>query len=65
MTQTYEVTIKKEEEIHTIKGTPVKCEVKNAYCGQCGSEVYIPALNDANLDRMDHIYRKQNGIIEV
>lgn len=63
--QINKVTIKKEEEIHTIKGTQVKCEIENAYCGQCGSRVYIPALNDANLDCMDHAYRWQNGITEV
>ncbi|WP_061213906.1 type II TA system antitoxin MqsA family protein [Syntrophomonas wolfei] len=63
--QTNKVAIKKEEEIHTIKGTPVKCKVENAYCRQCGSKVYIPALNDANLDRMDYTYRRHNGIITV
>ena len=52
-----------EEETHTIKGTPVKCEVENVYCQHCGSKVYIPAMNDANLDRMDNAYRKQEGII--
>ncbi|NLW91015.1 MAG: DUF4065 domain-containing protein [Syntrophomonadaceae bacterium] len=63
--QANDVIIKNEEDSHTIKGTPVHCEVENAYCGQCGSRVYIPALNDANLDRMDHAFREQQGIITV
>lgn len=63
--QMNDVIIQSEEESHTIKGTSVHCEVKNAYCQQCGSKVYIPALNDANLERMDYAYREQQGIITV
>jgi len=63
--QMNDVIIKGEEESHSIKGTSVNCEVENAYCQHCGSKVYVPALNDANLDRMDGAYREQQGIISV
>jgi len=61
--QMVEVELKKEKEEHVIKGMNVFCEVENPYCRCCGNQVYIPKINDRNLDIIDHAYRGQNGII--
>lgn len=63
--QINDAILKIEEESHIIKGISVHCEVENAYCQHCGSKVYIPELNDSNLERMDCAYREQQGIILV
>jgi len=57
------VNIIKEKEVHTIKGIDVCCEVQNPYCQFCGNKVYIPIINDQNLDVIDRTYREQNGVI--
>jgi hypothetical protein len=59
------VTVKKETEVHNIKGMDVSCEVENVYCQICGAKVYVPEINNRNLDKIDQAYRKQNGIITV
>ncbi len=61
--KTVEVELKKEEEVHVIRGTRVRCKVDNAYCRHCGNQVYIPEINDRNLDIIDNAYRNQNGIM--
>lgn len=58
-----DVIIKKEAEVHNVKGTNVSIEAENAYCKQCGTQIYIPMLNDRNLDCIDRAYREQTGII--
>lgn len=51
--KTVEVELQKEEEVHVIRGASVRCEVDNAYCRHCGNQVYIPEINDRNLDIID------------
>lgn len=63
--QDVDVIIKKEIEVHRIQGTDVTCEVDNGFCLHCGTQVYIPMINDRNLDCIDHAYREQNGIFSV
>ncbi len=63
--QDVDVIIKKEVEVHSLKGADVSCEVENVFCQKCGAQVYIPMINDRNLDCINHAYREQNGIITI
>jgi hypothetical protein len=63
--QDVDVIIKKEAEVHNLKGADVSCEVENIYCQKCGAQVYIPMINDRNLDCINLAYRKQHGIITI
>lgn len=63
--QDVDVIIKKEVEVHSLKGTDVSCEVENVFCQKCSAQVYIPMINDRNLDYINHAYREQNGIITI
>lgn len=63
--QDVDVIIKKEVEVHSLKGADVSCEVENVFCQKCGAQVYIPMINDRNLDCIDLAYREQHGIITI
>lgn len=63
--QDVDVIIKKEIEVHCLKGADVSCEVENVFCQKCGAQVYIPMINDRNLDCVDLAYREQHGIITI
>ena len=63
--QDVDVIIKKEVEVHSIKGADVSCEVENVYCQKCGAQVYIPMINDRNLDCINLAYREHHGIITI
>ncbi|MHB8172095.1 MAG: hypothetical protein ACYDG6_11240 [Thermincolia bacterium] len=57
------VTLKKDLQDNLIKGIKVTTLIEHAICGQCGSEVYIAELNDANLDKIDQNFRQKTGRI--
>ena len=38
---------------------------QTAYCEQCGEEVYVAELEDANLKALYDAYRQKNGIISL
>lgn len=57
--------VQEELQENTIKGFTFKALVNNAYCINCGGEVYIPAINDHNLDLISDSYRKQTGRITI
>ena len=63
--QDVDVIIKKEVEVHSIKGADVRCEVENVFCQKCGAQVYIPMINDRNLDCINLAYREHHGIITI
>ena len=63
--QDVDVIIKKEIEVHCLKGADVRCEVENVYCQKCGAQVYIPMINDRNLDCINLAYREHHGIITI
>ncbi len=63
--QDVDVIIKKEVEVHSIKGADVSCEVENVFCQKCGAQVYIPMINDRNLDCINLAYREHHGIITI
>lgn len=36
-----------------------------AYCGECGSPIYVPEIEDNNLKLLYDAYRKENDIIPL
>jgi len=49
----------------TIKGTVYHYRGKEAHCADCGALLYVPEINDANLQALYDIYREKNGIIPL
>lgn len=59
------IIVKEESQESIIKGVKVTSLIKTAFCSRCNQEVYIPSINDANLDTIDYNYREQHNIIHV
>ena len=59
------VEVREESQTNNIKNVEVNTIVQNVYCVNCGAEVYIPQLNDANLDRIDKSFRELTNTITV
>ncbi|MBQ6987287.1 MAG: DUF4065 domain-containing protein [Oscillibacter sp.] len=49
----------------TIKGKEYHYSGQEARCMVCGSPVYLPELNDANLEALYDVFREENGIISL
>lgn len=58
------VVVEKEME-GTIKGTKYIYIGKEARCEECGSEVYIPEINDSNLKALYDVFREKNDIVSL
>lgn len=49
----------------TIKGEKYSYLGKESHCVDCGSEVYVPEVNDYNLKVLYNAYREKNGIVSL
>lgn len=49
----------------TLKGETYYYQGKEARCMACGSLVYVPEINDANLKSLYDSYRRQNNIVPL
>lgn len=49
----------------TIKGAKYVYPGREAYCAQCGAEIYVAEINDYNLKSLYDVYRKANGIVSL
>ncbi len=49
----------------TIKDKEYSYIGRTAHCADCGSEVFVPELSDANLHALYDVYRQENGIITL
>lgn len=58
-------TIKARKEARNIKGIDYLYNEKYAICDECGEEITIPGLDDANEREIDDIYRRNNGLITI
>jgi putative zinc finger/helix-turn-helix YgiT family protein len=55
-----------EEKIEgTIKGEEYSYIGEVAYCSDCGSEIYVPEINDFNLKALYDVYRERKNIISL
>lgn len=48
-----------------VRGKTVSYISETAVCSNCSSRLYVPQIHDANLDRMDEAYKKQEDIITI
>lgn len=58
-------TVKEQKESAELKGDVYEFTAQTAYCEQCGEEVYVAELEDANLKALYDAYRQKNGIISL
>lgn len=58
-------TIKARKETRNIKGIDYLYDEKYAICDECGEEITVPGLDDANERDIDNIYRQHNGLIMI
>ena len=49
----------------TIRGKEYSYTGREAHCADCGAEVFVPELSDANLRALYDVYRQKNGIISL
>jgi len=57
----YSVKMKKIK--GSVRGREIEYSGEVATCSNCGSEVYVPEISDANLDALYAVYREENGLI--
>lgn len=58
-------TVKSRREDITVRGTCFSYVEQTAYCESCGEEVYIPEINDLNVQAREDAYREAAGLITV
>lgn len=58
-------TVKEEEKIDYARGKEIKYIRKQAYCTECNSPMYIPQINDENLETLYSKIREVDNIISV
>lgn len=58
-----EYTVTEEEKTKKIKGKKVFYIGKEAYCKECGSNIFVQNVRDYNLKKLDESYRKSENII--
>lgn len=54
--------VKKQKEI---KGRSIEYTAKEAYCNECGNEIFVSDIRDHNLAALDEAYREKEGLISV
>ncbi|ADY55507.1 phage-associated protein-like protein [Syntrophobotulus glycolicus DSM 8271] len=58
-------SVKEKTESAELKGEVYEFTAQTAYCEQCGEEVYVAELEDANLKALYDVYRQKNEIISL
>lgn len=58
-------TIKARKEARNIKGIDYLYDEKYAVCDECGEEITVSGLDDANEREIDNIYRRNNGLVTI
>lgn len=57
--------IKSEVVKKEVRGTEFSYIEQKAFCANCGEEVYVPEVNDNNVQAAEDAYRKASGLITV
>lgn len=60
-----ESMVKEEKKIKRIRGKEIIYTGREAYCSECGSEIFVSELRDYNLQMLDKAFREQEKIITV
>lgn len=58
-------SVRDSREIITVRGLTFSYVESHAYCCNCGAEVYVPEINDANVNSSEEAYREAAGLIRV
>ena len=51
--------------VSTIRDKEYSYTGREAYCADCGAQVFVPEITDANLRALYDVYRQANGIISL
>jgi len=57
--------VKTTREEITVRGVTFSYLEQSAYCSECGEEVYVPEINDINVQAREDAYRKASRLITV
>lgn len=60
-----EYKLKTSREETTVRGTTFSYLENTAFCTECGEEVYIPEINDMNVQAREDAYRKASHLITI
>lgn len=58
-----EFTITTDRKEVTVKGIQISFVLQSAHCADCGEEVYVPEINDANVTAREEAYRHTSQLI--
>ncbi|OFV69200.1 type II TA system antitoxin MqsA family protein [Acetobacterium wieringae] len=58
-------SVKEKVDSAELRGEIYEFTSKTAYCDECGSEVYVPEIEDENLKALYDAYRQKHGIISL
>lgn len=58
-------SVKEKPDSAELKGEVYEFISKIAYCDECGTEVYVPEIEDENLKTLYDVYRQKQGIISL
>ncbi|MBU3180693.1 type II toxin-antitoxin system antitoxin SocA domain-containing protein [Clostridium psychrophilum] len=62
---TVKYSIREERKIKIIKGRKIEYIGKEAYCDECGSDLFVHEIRDSNLEMLDEAFREQTKLITV
>ena len=60
-----EYTENSSRESVTVRGITFDYVEKTACCARCGQRVYVPEINDENVEAQENAYRKAAGLISI
>lgn len=60
-----EYTVREGEKTKCIKGKEIRYTGKEAYCRECGDEIFVAEIRDYNLQMLDKAFREQEKLISV
>lgn len=58
-------SVREKPDSAELKGEVYEFISKNAYCDECGTEVYVPEIEDENLKSLYAVYRQKHNIISL
>jgi len=60
-----ECSAREVNKIKSIKGKEITYTGKEAYCSECGNEIFVADVRDYNLRMLDKVFREQEKLIPV
>ena len=58
-------SVREKPDSAELKGEIYEFISKTAYCDECGTEVYVPEIEDENLKSLYAVYRQKHNIISL